>query len=650
MATTPSIRVDEFKAAAGLPTSTGVALTLLRLTQDDQLPLHTLSDIVAVDPALSGRLVGTANSLQMSGLRPVVSIPEAVLRLGGNQARRNALGFTLLSDNPETTCESFDYAEYWLTSLATAVAARLLVEDSELMPPQEAYATGLLSQVGRLALAHVHPEAYAQVLHDWDGVDEGALLRLEQEAFAIGHNELSASIVGTWGLPSICIEAIRNHHAASEEPHSARPRSKTLTDVLWLARGLSQRCFNEHYDPDRPGVDWVRIPSRIGKTGRELRVLYERMLAEWADRRNPLLSGMHDLQVIKQLLRQARERSREHKEDPSETVLPAAMPLRILAVDDSELDLKLLTLPLTKAGHTVETAHDGPDGLRKAMDGDYQLMITDWLMPGMEGPDLCRALRQTEKGRRLYIIILTAYEEPEALVQAFEAGADDYIVKPFKPKALTARIRSAQRIISLQEEVDRDKDEIKRYVAALSVANRKLEHTALTDELTDLPNRRYAMERLAQEWSAHERSGKSTTCMIVDIDHFKRVNDTHGHDVGDVVLRQTAQMMKRTARRSDNVCRFGGEEFLILCPDLDHRDAPEFAERLRRAVESNVVRTRGFDGNVTVSIGIAVLDETVSGVDDLIRRADEALYTAKEQGRNRVHLFEGIANADAAPA
>jgi diguanylate cyclase (GGDEF)-like protein len=241
-------------------------------------------------------------------------------------------------------------------------------------------------------------------------------------------------------------------------------------------------------------------------------------------------------------------------------------------------------------------------------------------------------------GRQFYVIMLTGSEEDETQVEAFEAGADDYVVKPFRPKLLAARLRACARVIRLQEEVRHDKEELRRYMAELGVANRKLQQAALTDALTGLFNRRYALDHLDREWSAATRTGAPLACLAIDIDHFKRVNDTHGHDVGDDVLRATAGVLRDSLRQSDVVCRLGGEEFVVIAPDTDRERAAVCAERLRAAAEGNVLEAANGKLRVTLSVGVAVRTARTDTPAALLKAADEAVYAAKQGGRNRVCL------------
>lgn len=312
-------------------------------------------------------------------------------------------------------------------------------------------------------------------------------------------------------------------------------------------------------------------------------------------------------------------------------------PLRILVVDDEAITRRRLQKLLAATGHFVTTAEDGREGLRLALDTDQQLIISDWKMPEMDGLELCRALRRTEAGRRMYVIMLTGCEDDADLVQAFKAGADDYVVKPFRPRVFEARLRAGIRVLQLQKELALDKEKIDRYAKELASANRVLHKAALTDALTGLPNRRYLIERLGQEWAEATRHDRPLACLMLDVDHFKRFNDTHGHDIGDEVLRNTAIVLRKSCRGYDVLCRYGGEEFVVVCPGADLDAAHKIAERVRAAIETNTVTTgNGLRLRVTISIGVAANSGNVPDADALVKAADDALYTAKDAGRNRV--------------
>jgi diguanylate cyclase (GGDEF)-like protein len=261
----------------------------------------------------------------------------------------------------------------------------------------------------------------------------------------------------------------------------------------------------------------------------------------------------------------------------------------------------------------------------------------------MNGAELCRALREHEGVRFAYVLVVTAHSDAERLVETFDSGADDFLAKPINRQELLARLRAGERVARLEEDVARRTREIHRLNAESAVANQKLEEAnkklttmATTDELTGIMNRREAMARLKELWAYHERYGPEFACIMVDIDHFKKFNDTHGHAVGDMVLRATAAILRTTIRKTDFVARVGGEEFLVLCPHVGVDGGAVCAEHMRSAVEKYVFTHESAQLNVTISLGVAQRDESMGSPDELMRKADTALYEAKAQGRNRV--------------
>jgi len=236
------------------------------------------------------------------------------------------------------------------------------------------------------------------------------------------------------------------------------------------------------------------------------------------------------------------------------------------------------------------------------------------------------------------LIMLTANESEDDLVAAFDAGIDDFVTKPVSLRVLLARIRAGQRIVLLQQEVEQEKHDIQRYSAELAVANRRLGMMANTDILTGLPNRRYALTRLEQEWDTAQRYNRPLSVLMLDLDHFKSVNDTLGHDAGDVVLAHAAKIMKAAARASDIACRLGGEEFLVIATNTDGATAVLLAERIRSAIQTNQPNGISLIRPVTISIGVAGSVGSKPGWQELIKLADQALYKVKAGKRNAVQL------------
>jgi diguanylate cyclase (GGDEF)-like protein len=310
--------------------------------------------------------------------------------------------------------------------------------------------------------------------------------------------------------------------------------------------------------------------------------------------------------------------------------------MRVLVVEDEPVSRKLIAFHLTKDGHQVDTAANGREGLKLALERRPHLLVTDWVMPEMDGIDLVRALRRTEEGRYMQVILLTGREEEARVIEAFDAGADEYLTKPLNPRILMARVRSAQRVLALREQIERDAKQRNSQLAELAVLNRRLHMASLTDPLTDLPNRRHAMQRLEQELAHSQRDGTPLSVIMIDIDKFKTVNDQHGHDTGDAVLRAVARSLRGAIRATELVCRVGGEEFVVICPRATAAKAVLIAERMRLACEANVIQHGDFNRAVTLSLGVAELDRARPSVDRMLKAADERAYQAKQAGRNRV--------------
>jgi two-component system cell cycle response regulator len=300
----------------------------------------------------------------------------------------------------------------------------------------------------------------------------------------------------------------------------------------------------------------------------------------------------------------------------------------VLIADDDPVSRRLLQVSLGNAGYRVDAAADGAEALRVLNQPDSpRLVILDWLMPGMDGVEVCRMVRASAREPYQYIILLTAKGHQTEIIEGLEAGADDYITKPFDLQELKARLRAGKRILELQEQ--------------LVSAREQLRIQATHDSLTGLFNRRAIEEALDREATRCRREKKPVGVILADVDHFKLINDTYGHQAGDAVLQEIARRMSASLRAYDSVGRYGGEEFLVVVPGSDLAAAAELAERLRQGIAAQPVSTDSAMIPVTVSLGVAVSVDQPGGLEDLLRRADEALYAAKDRGRNRVETALG---------
>jgi len=279
---------------------------------------------------------------------------------------------------------------------------------------------------------------------------------------------------------------------------------------------------------------------------------------------------------------------------------------------------------LKRAGYEVEMAGNGREALAKLEQGDFPLMITDWEMPEMDGIALCSALRSREQGYT-YIILLTSRDAIEHLVAGLQSGADDYLIKPVIEPELIARLNTGRRIVTLE-----------RSLRAANEENRRL---SITDPLTGVFNRRYLMEQLPREIDRATRYGRQLSTIMCDVDHFKKINDSHGHLTGDDVLKWFAATLQKCVRTSDWIARYGGEEFVIVLPETSVTNAATKAEHLRQDIAGTPFAAAGVEFSVTASFGVSGWRETVpkgSSLDVLIARCDTGVYASKAGGRNRI--------------
>ena len=300
--------------------------------------------------------------------------------------------------------------------------------------------------------------------------------------------------------------------------------------------------------------------------------------------------------------------------------------MKILIADDEALSRRLLEKTLERAGYEVIAVENGRAAVRQLCQADGpRLALLDWVMPELDGPGVCREVRRQQEESYVYMVLLTSKEAKEDIVAGLESGADDYLTKPFNVDELKARLRTGERILHLEG----------RLVEAREMMRFKATH----DALTSIWNRGVIMDLLGRELMRSQREAGCTIVLLGDVDHFKAVNDTHGHLVGDEVLQEISRRLLLSIRSYDFVGRYGGEEFLLVLNNCKPQFAEARAEDIRKIVSSRPIQTLAGPLNITMSFGLLLSDGWgVRPVEELLHEVDAALYAAKAAGRNCVRV------------
>ena len=616
-------QVEHLKTSDRLPSPKGIALAVLELTQRENVTLGEIARVVQTDPALSGRLVKLANSASRIA-RPVVSVQEAVVRQGMSSVRQLALGFSLLDQYREGGCDAFNYQAYWSHSLLMALTMQALGERVRIAPSDEMFICGLLAQVGQLALATAYPEIYSTVMLKYQADSKQTLAAHERTHLETDHTELGSVLLGDWGVPKTFIGPITQYEDTGLPQFPQDSRSTSLTLMLRLAHRLADIGLAETDVRPTLARSWMALATELDIPLETSGSFIDEVITSWRDWGMLLNIPTESLPNFSEMAQRAPAKVAE------------SAPMRIIVADGQPLTRhRIMNLLVEEGDHFVYPVDNGNAALAMAMEVLPHVIIAHHNLPNLSGADLCEALRSTDEGQRMHIVLMADDHDEEHLARAYEVGADAYAPSSISAAVLRARLHAAQRQVHLQNAWSKDRAQLRQTAAELAVANRRLANAALTDLLTGLPNRRAAMDQLEQAWSAAIRSDAALSVIVIDIDHFKLINDTYGHATGDLVLREVADALRVSARREDYVCRIGGEEFLVICPNTPLQAAMKSAERLRSSLEEKHIPVGQKTQIVTASFGVAVRETSTIDIDALVNAADRALYTAKQQGRNQ---------------
>ncbi|MDA8255008.1 MAG: diguanylate cyclase [Betaproteobacteria bacterium] len=620
-------QVDQLKLSSQLPSPRGVALAILELFRRENATLGEIARVVQTDPALSGRLIKLTNTASHIA-RPVVSVKEAVVRQGIATVHHLALGFSLVDQYREGACKAFDYNGYWSHSLLMALSMQALGARVHVAAADELFVCGLLAQVGKLALATAYPDEYNTVLLAQHADPAQDLTAHERTRLETDHIEMGIAMLADWGMPKAFTGPLSHYEAPDHPSYPHDSRANSLMLMLRLSHRLADLGLAAADVRPRLLNEWMTLAAELDIPQEAAGPFIDEVIDNWRE-------WSELLKIPAAALPSFTEICHGHPA-PDEGEAEAGIPLRIVVANGNNAIRHTTMALLAEYGeHTIYPAENGNAALALAMEVLPHVIIAHVDLPLLDGLELCQALRATDEGRRMHLLMTSDKHGEEQWSRAYEAGADGYLPSTLGAKGLHTRLHAAQRLAQLQAAWEKDRTQLRQIAAELAVANRRLANAALTDQLTGLPNRRSAMDQLEQAWSAASRSGLPLSVMVIDIDHFKHINDSYGHAAGDTVLREASALLRASARREDGVCRIGGEEFLVICPNTDLKSAMLSAERLRTNLNEKRIAIGKTKRTLTVSIGVATRDPGTVDMDALVSIADQGLYAAKEAGRNQ---------------
>ena len=630
------IRYVKLKASGRLPSPKGLALSIVRLLQRDDYRIDELVRLVQSDPAIAGELLKFSNTASFGLGRPIVSLSEAVTALGAHRVRVLVLALSTLHDHRTGHCPLFDYDKFWSRALAAAISAQALAPYAKINA-EENFTAGLLCTLGELALASIFPDRYGKILSASD-VTPLKRIELEREAFGNDHRELNATLLLEWGLPDVLVTSIYHCEAPDEADFQDGSRIHALTLSLHVALAMAEICVTD------AGTRWAMLPSLYAKAARlgistdEMNSMADSITENWIKWGELLKIQTQKITSFAELLASSQPREQE----ATSLACPLESNKSLLLICTVSPEFSALRDHLETIGFSVRHVSNSAEGIDVALEERPDLILVELCAPKIDGAAFCKALQDNSVGESAYIIFIVDNEDGELLDKAIDMGADDILLRPVAAFSLQAKLRGAVKIIQLKKELIKERNGLVNSASEWARANRRLTHVAMTDPLTQLSNRRHGLDHFAAEWEFARANNLPLSCLMIDIDHFKGINDTHGHKAGDAVLITLATLLQAGARSGDLVFRYGGEEFCIICPNATQEMACVVAERIRQDVAAQFFRLGDRDIAITVSIGVAVMMPTHSDKEALIYDADSALYYAKNAGRNRVGFTRRI--------
>ncbi len=433
----------ELKASGVLPSPKGVALTIMKLCQRENVSLPELAHTIKGDPILAGRIIKIANIANPNKSRPIASVTtDTLILIGIHAVRQVTLGFSLVSSYQEGACKAFDYSRFWSRSVAMASAAQGIGATIRIAPPAEMFTCGLLSGIGRLALASARPEAYSNLLEAQAEKPNDDINLAEMACFGLSHSTLTADMMADWGIPKLFIDAVVFHEKPEISGFADGSRQRKLTYTLQLSALVADIFLADA--TSRPAMldSLFQLAHTLDLTPQQIVSIANQTLTEWEDWGRLLNIKTN---TLPEFVIPGSETDDVDTTGETADQEPAIHPMNILIADDDETLLFMVSKILKMAGHTVLSASNGRQALEIANDFKPQVIVADWTMPELDGIALCKSIRKQAWGKDIYYIILTMQESESREIEALEAGVDAYMKKPFNPRLLNAKLITAER-------------------------------------------------------------------------------------------------------------------------------------------------------------------------------------------------------------
>jgi two-component system cell cycle response regulator len=596
----------------------------MQLCADESATIGQLAKLVQSDPALTGRLLKRANT-STEGMHPVLSALEAVNRLGLQSVRQLALSFSLVDQYGHGECEHFNYTLFWSHALLMAVAVKKFGSLLELGTADELFSCGLLTRVGCLALATAFPKEYSAIM--LRGLEPQVLLAEERKTFDTDHIAMTDRLLKQWGLTGALIESLSFH----ENPETITYSHGTPQWRLAYLFHLSLLIANFVLQPSKEAAFQISelrlVAGKLGIDESEFTECVDDLLRQWRTWGDSMNVQVNEVASFVAMM--------ESQIRPDQE--PQTQWFKVLVAGEDARTVDLINTYLRdECKYETQTTNNSQDALSMALKFKPHAVLIQGSGPHISSAGLCQALKANAWSQHIHVMMLLESDDAHHVVTAFDAGVDDCLTQPIHLRSLQARLHAQARFVRISEAWERDHKRLSNAAEDLAQSNQRLQQAALIDPLTALFNRRAGLHTLEKTWSNATRNSEPFSVLSVDIDHFKFINDTHGHLVGDDVLKLVSECLQKQARKEDTVCRWGGEEFLIICPNLELRDGVYMAERIRHAIALNPYTANSHSIYITASIGITAWDSQTASIEQQLDNVDKALYAAKRGGRNCV--------------